>query len=528
MSALSWPSSQFARSKVAYSLFAFSILATILLRVDIIARKVTFSHDEGISFLSATCHQGEYNRVHFGVPPAPASTWKALLRVDQRFCFQQISADLGKSDIHPPLYFWLLHVWSLIWGVEVWTGPLLNSLFAVANVFILYRLAGRVLRRREDAVLVTYTYALNYSVIAISGLARQYDLLTFLSLLLIWIAVRYGEQSQPGWHQAWPFFILATGGMLTHYHFFLPLTGCALYLGMKLHGDHVKSLAIVIASVGLGFAAALWIHPYFLSSFDRELGNFGVFMFSSESFGLRFLKLAASFSAYYYVIILSSAVILALGLRKWRRPSARVRYLSQVDKTGQPVLFFSLWLAGGVALLYLTSITPLHQMSAKYFAMAWPFLSFAPVFVLRCARYRTSVALALYLFPLSLSLALAVQGQLTRAQEVDPGALLSGAEVVLVDNITRGLFPRIVWHVADDSQVIAAEQEYLLSQPESWMGYLPEDFTYVSEVSYASTLTGQLEVITLLENAGYSVVPVGEQMWDAGTVFEVKKQSVAP
>jgi uncharacterized membrane protein len=161
------------------------VAAAILLRLDGISQKHVFSHDEAISYLSATCHQQSFEQADFGLTPVPASRWKRFVRVEDRFCFGRIGDDLAAGDIHPPLYFWLLHVWILVFGVHVWSGPALNVLISVVTTVVLFGFARLVLRNGLEALLVAVTYALNPGVASTSFVARPYELVGLLALLTV-------------------------------------------------------------------------------------------------------------------------------------------------------------------------------------------------------------------------------------------------------------------------------------------------------------------------------------------------------
>ena len=107
------------------------------LRIAGTAGKKTIDPDEGISYMAATGHLGEYFGVDDQSPYGTwveASDWKRFIQIEEKFCFKQISSDLARHDIHPPLYFWLLHLWSLIFGVHLWTGPSLNIMISIIAI----------------------------------------------------------------------------------------------------------------------------------------------------------------------------------------------------------------------------------------------------------------------------------------------------------------------------------------------------------------------------------------------------------
>jgi hypothetical protein len=101
--------------------------------------------------LSATCHQGEFDcTIRPGAPPAgrwaPASEWQRFLAVEHRWCFATIGRDLVATDIHPPAYFWPLHIWTLAFGVGLTTAAWLNAPIDALTALALFALARDLLR----------------------------------------------------------------------------------------------------------------------------------------------------------------------------------------------------------------------------------------------------------------------------------------------------------------------------------------------------------------------------------------------
>ena len=139
-----------SRRALAIALLVLAVIAGVGLRAAATAPKESFTHDEAISYIAATCHQGEYQEITFaGRGPygrwVPAYEWQRLLQPEDRGCLGRIAADLARYDIHPPLYFWLLHGWALLFGVGVWTGTSLNIALAALGTLALFGLARRVL-----------------------------------------------------------------------------------------------------------------------------------------------------------------------------------------------------------------------------------------------------------------------------------------------------------------------------------------------------------------------------------------------
>ena len=176
------------RDRLAFFILALALICGIALRVVALAGKRNLEHDEGISFLAATGHQGEFAGIDNNAPYGrwvKAQEWQRFLKVDDLFCFGRIRSDLARYDIHPPLYFWVLHIWSIIFGVHLWTGPLLNILLFLITALLLFRFARHVLRDIMESSVVVFIWAVSPAVICVSFITRQYDLLALCVVVLI-------------------------------------------------------------------------------------------------------------------------------------------------------------------------------------------------------------------------------------------------------------------------------------------------------------------------------------------------------
>jgi uncharacterized membrane protein len=102
------------------------ILTGLGLRVWGTAGKTIISHDEAIAYLGATGNLGRYQAVQDGGVPGgewiTAAEWQSLLTIHSPLlpALQTIAGDQAAFDIHPPLYFWLLHLWVQVWDAAPW------------------------------------------------------------------------------------------------------------------------------------------------------------------------------------------------------------------------------------------------------------------------------------------------------------------------------------------------------------------------------------------------------------------------
>jgi len=225
-------------SRSVYLILAFALIAGGGLRMAGIMGKKTIGVDEGISLLTATGHEKSYhNTITKKTPPygmpAPASDWKQFIRPDKVFCFKEISDALADYDVHPPLYFWSLHIWFLTFGTSITSGTILNLLFFLLSIFALFYLARGCLKNPLEASLVALCWAISPAVIHVSWLVRSYGLLTLCVILLVRLTYILSDHEDGHRPRDYIYLMLITAaGLLAHYsfcshwqggRFFLPL-----------------------------------------------------------------------------------------------------------------------------------------------------------------------------------------------------------------------------------------------------------------------------------------------------------------
>ena len=140
------------RDTIGLLLLALAVAAGLTLRVAGTLEKRTIEHDEALSYLTAAGHIGTYRSTQIeGGEHVPAgrwvraSAWKQFLQVDNTFCFKQIGKDTADHSNHPPLYFWLLHIWMRGFGTNLWTGLSLNFVIFLFTTFVLFKFAHYLL-----------------------------------------------------------------------------------------------------------------------------------------------------------------------------------------------------------------------------------------------------------------------------------------------------------------------------------------------------------------------------------------------
>ncbi len=149
-------------------------------------------------------------------------------------------------DIHPPLYYWLLHLWSLLFGTSEAALRSLSALFGVLVVWLVFEITDRLMGRKE-ALAAMLVAAASPLAIYYSQEARMYAMLAAILALGAWVLVE--EDFSPGRTATAAMALIVASGLYTHYTF--PLAWAPIALVWLWYGIEGKSKKDVI-----GWAAA--------------------------------------------------------------------------------------------------------------------------------------------------------------------------------------------------------------------------------------------------------------------------------
>ena len=93
-------------------------------------------------------------------------------------------------DIHPPLYYWLLHFWIHLFGQSEVAVRSLSAVAAVLLVGIIYQLGARLFDRRAG-LMAAFVAAVSPFQVYYAQEARMYALLALLGALTVWATVEW-------------------------------------------------------------------------------------------------------------------------------------------------------------------------------------------------------------------------------------------------------------------------------------------------------------------------------------------------
>ncbi|MEP7293502.1 MAG: glycosyltransferase family 39 protein, partial [Chloroflexota bacterium] len=182
---------------------------------------------------------------------------------------------MAVKDVHPPLYFWLLHVWISLTGTSAVAMRLFSALAAMLSVAAVVPLAKRIARDRSREelwlipILAALLLALNDSEISLAQDVRMYSLRTLLALLSVFFYLRWSRK--PGFWRA----TLWVGTLVALYH----TNYIGAYMGAieGLHALFFLRGRKRIAAIGLlALSGALFLPWFVLYGFGQRNTDTGI------------------------------------------------------------------------------------------------------------------------------------------------------------------------------------------------------------------------------------------------------------
>jgi 4-amino-4-deoxy-L-arabinose transferase-like glycosyltransferase len=118
------------------------------------------------------------------------------------------------DDVHPPLYYWLLKIWTWIFGNGEFGLRTMSIFFAVATIILTFFLVRKLFGRKAALVSLLFL-ALSPMLVRYADEARMYTMSAFLVVSATYALVKATELKRRRW---WVFYgILVALGMWTHY-----------------------------------------------------------------------------------------------------------------------------------------------------------------------------------------------------------------------------------------------------------------------------------------------------------------------
>jgi uncharacterized membrane protein len=427
--------------------------------------KQGLSHDESVSYLCAAATEGAYQERIDGMVDTVlhVQEFQAFYARPDHMMLRTVAKDLALWDIHPPLYFWVLHATHLTIGAGIIGGALLNVAAGLVLLVLLFLLARRALGNMTLALAACALWYLSPAVVLIDLEARHYQFLAVLAMASFMLA----ERMTDGSHSLgrWSLFTLVNAlGLLTHYYFAFLLVPGALFMLVRYRAS--APTVRYVGSLVLSFILFLIWFPEifdFIGTYAARIADpeettgfvdrsktliYASLAFFTEEHRARYIYLG--------VLALAGASTVALSLWKGIRP------LPNWNGTAGYFAITLIWAAGFTTAFYLLGISPAQAAGEQYFAYFWPLLA---VLIVHVASQVVPAPIRGWLFAahmaqLSFAFSSSVHGS-AYLQNVLPGSWyqqMVGSDLVIMDDHKRSNLPRIVHHLPADLPLFVSKK----------------------------------------------------------------------
>ncbi|MGC8825856.1 MAG: glycosyltransferase family 39 protein, partial [Anaerolineae bacterium] len=176
------------------------------------------------------------------------------------------------GDIHPPLYYALLHYWSRLAGSGEFAANFLSLFFGVLLIPMAYRMA-RALGHQRAGLWAAFLVAISPYHIWYAQEVRMYTLGAWLGLTAfggLWLALKSPRRRPLGWAV---YTLAAAAGLYTLYYFAFLLTALNLWALVEVLTGAPAERRHMLTRWGLAQAGALLLYAPWLTVAFRQAVN---------------------------------------------------------------------------------------------------------------------------------------------------------------------------------------------------------------------------------------------------------------
>ncbi len=176
-------------------------------------------------------------------------------------------------DVHPPLYYWILRLYTYVFGDGLLSLRALSIFFGLLTIYAGYLFVKKAFGNEKLALVAALFLAINPFQIQYALEARMYTLGTFLVLISSWLLLKALEDNK---YKYWIWYGIATAAALyTHYYLVFSIAAQGLYLLYLF----IREKQINFRAIGSYVLAALlfvpWI-PTFLEQIKRVTASYWI------------------------------------------------------------------------------------------------------------------------------------------------------------------------------------------------------------------------------------------------------------
>lgn len=183
--------------------------------------------------------------------------FRLFLKSDPARHIKDVTAGLLETDTHPPLYFWIMHIWMKAFGDSSFALRFFSVLAGIFAIFLAYRLGERLFGQRTAVFCALFTAISAFSV-RYSQEARSYSLIMVIGLLSSLYLLRLEKDNKN--QDALRFAVFTSLGLYTHYFYAFVALGHFIYFSIANRRQVAKIRKFCLAVLG----SLLLFSPWFI------------------------------------------------------------------------------------------------------------------------------------------------------------------------------------------------------------------------------------------------------------------------
>ena len=250
--------------------FLIICLVFVIASAAVISMKVNYHGDEIMSYGLANHKDGIEMSFEAGVtykPSEDAFMEYITVQDDHRFDYS-IPYDNQVHDVHPPLYYCLLHtVSSLFPGTfSRWYAGVINIFFGILSLWAFYKLAGLYVQDNRNVLyIMTVAFALSSGILNAVAWFRMYSIAMFWGLFITWmIASGINRKCNSIQYYILLCFVIIGAALTQYYMIIYSVVICVIYGLILVFERRWKDILGLVLSSGLAAINAITIFPAML------------------------------------------------------------------------------------------------------------------------------------------------------------------------------------------------------------------------------------------------------------------------
>jgi hypothetical protein len=246
------------------SLMLIPLLSLLFLNIFYAVNKNFFHGDEVLSYSLALSEDPFFDEITILKGWNSSHLFRKYLTLSpDNFYHFNITRRNQVWDVHPPLYYYLLRIFSIPYmgSFSWWPGWVLNFCLSLIQLYLMYRIFVSLSINHVVTVTTLTLYVVSPLTLGAFSLQRMYLLLSVTITAFVWMQIKNFEQRSFDWR----LLIIGVLGALTHYYFLFFLMAHYLFIlvSQKLNFKKVMELsAIIMGGIVLFPASIKHINSY--------------------------------------------------------------------------------------------------------------------------------------------------------------------------------------------------------------------------------------------------------------------------